>query len=92
MEGVRGTHTAKALAWVARQQRRWSGLIAYSGKSGERLLALPPGRWNEDIGHAATPTNPPDPDPERSDAMKPHESNGHTANARHDPSAENIDP
>jgi len=44
-------HTAKALAlalaWVARQQRRWAGLIAYSGKSGERLLALPPGRWNE---------------------------------------------
>jgi len=50
MEGVRA-HTAKALAlalaWVARSQRRWCGLIAYSGGSGERLLALPPGRWNE---------------------------------------------
>ena len=50
MEGAKA-HTAKALAlalaWVARQQRRWCGLIAYSGKSGERLLALPPGRWNE---------------------------------------------
>jgi uncharacterized protein with von Willebrand factor type A (vWA) domain len=50
MEGPRA-HTAKALAlalaWVARQQRRWAGLIAYSGKSGERLLALPPGRWDE---------------------------------------------
>ena len=50
MEGAK-VHTAKALAlalaWVARQQRRWCGLIAYSGKSGERLLALPPGRWNE---------------------------------------------
>ena len=50
MEGPRA-HTAKALAlalaWVARQQRRWCGLIAYSGGSGERLLALPPGRWNE---------------------------------------------
>lgn len=23
------------------------GVIAYSGKSGERLLALPPGRWDE---------------------------------------------
>ena len=50
MEGSKA-HTAKALAlalaWVARQQRRWAGLIAYSGKSGERLLALPPGRWNE---------------------------------------------
>ena len=45
MEGSKA-HTAKALAlalaWVARQQRRWAGLIAYSGKSGERLLALPP--------------------------------------------------
>jgi uncharacterized protein with von Willebrand factor type A (vWA) domain len=50
MEGPKA-HTAKALAlalaWVARQQRRWAGLIAYSGASGERLLALPPGRWNE---------------------------------------------
>ena len=50
MEGSKA-HTAKALAlalcWVARQQRRWAGLIAYSGKSGERLLALPPGRWDE---------------------------------------------
>jgi uncharacterized protein with von Willebrand factor type A (vWA) domain len=44
-------HTAKALAlalaWIARQQRRWCGLVAYSGDSGERLLALPPGRWDE---------------------------------------------
>jgi uncharacterized protein with von Willebrand factor type A (vWA) domain len=50
MEGGRA-HTAKALAlalaWVARQQRRWAGLIAYSGNSGERLLALPPSRWDE---------------------------------------------
>jgi uncharacterized protein with von Willebrand factor type A (vWA) domain len=50
MEGVRA-HTAKALAlalaWIARQQHRWCGLIAYSGGSGERLLALPPGRWDE---------------------------------------------
>ena len=50
MEGSKA-HTAKALAlalaWVARQQRRWAGLIAYSGGSGERLLALPPGRWDE---------------------------------------------
>ncbi|MBA4064851.1 MAG: hypothetical protein C0501_14285 [Isosphaera sp.] len=50
MEGPKA-HTAKALAlalaWVARAQRRWCGLIAYSGDSGERLLALPPGRWNE---------------------------------------------
>jgi uncharacterized protein with von Willebrand factor type A (vWA) domain len=50
MEGSK-VHTAKALAlalaWVARSQRRWCGLVAYSGGSGERLLALPPGRWDE---------------------------------------------
>jgi uncharacterized protein with von Willebrand factor type A (vWA) domain len=44
-------HTAKALAlamaWIARQQRRWCSLIAYSGNTGERLLPLPPGRWDE---------------------------------------------
>ena len=39
---------ALALAWIARRQRRWCGLVAYSGDSGERLLALPPGRWDED--------------------------------------------
>jgi uncharacterized protein with von Willebrand factor type A (vWA) domain len=60
-------HTAKALAlalaWVARRQRRWCALVAYSGDSGERLLALPPGRWDEHalmgwleqfIGHGST--------------------------------------
>ena len=50
MEGEKA-HTAKALAlalaWVARHQRRWCALVAYSGDSGERLLALPPGRWDE---------------------------------------------
>jgi uncharacterized protein with von Willebrand factor type A (vWA) domain len=50
MEGEKA-HAAKALAlalaWVARRQRRWAGLVAYSGDSGERLLALPPGRWDE---------------------------------------------
>jgi uncharacterized protein with von Willebrand factor type A (vWA) domain len=50
MEGGK-VHTAKALAlalaWVARSQKRWCGLVAYSGASGERLLTLPPGRWNE---------------------------------------------
>jgi uncharacterized protein with von Willebrand factor type A (vWA) domain len=44
-------HTAKALAlalaWIARRQRRWCALVAYSGDSGERLLPLPPGRWDE---------------------------------------------
>jgi uncharacterized protein with von Willebrand factor type A (vWA) domain len=44
-------HTAKALAlalaWIGRQQHRWIALVAYSGGSGERLLSLPPGRWNE---------------------------------------------
>ena len=50
MEGAK-IHTAKALAlalaWVARYQRRWCALVAYSGDSGERLLPLPPGRWDE---------------------------------------------
>ena len=50
MDGAK-VHTAKALAlalaWVARHQRRWCGLIAYSGNTGERLLALPPARWDE---------------------------------------------
>jgi uncharacterized protein with von Willebrand factor type A (vWA) domain len=44
-------HSAKALAlalaWVARHQRRWCALVAYSGDTGERLLPLPPGRWDE---------------------------------------------
>jgi uncharacterized protein with von Willebrand factor type A (vWA) domain len=44
-------HTAKALAlalaWVARHQKRWIALISYSGDTGERLLPLPPGRWDE---------------------------------------------
>ena len=44
-------HTAKALAlvlaWLARQQRRWAALVAYSGDTGERVLVLPPGRWDE---------------------------------------------
>ncbi len=50
MQGPKA-HAAKALAlalaWVARRQRRWVGLCAYSGDSGERLLALPPTRWDE---------------------------------------------
>lgn len=44
-------HAAKALAlalaWIARRQKRWCGLVAYSGDTGERLLVLPPGRWDE---------------------------------------------
>jgi uncharacterized protein with von Willebrand factor type A (vWA) domain len=50
MEGEKA-HTAKALAlalaWVARRQKRWCALVAYSGDTGERLLPLPPGRWDE---------------------------------------------
>lgn len=38
---------ALGLAWVAGRQRRWVGLVAYSGDSGERLLTLPPGRWDD---------------------------------------------
>jgi len=50
MQGEKA-HTAKALglalAWIARHQKRWCALVAYSGDSGERLLALPSGRWDE---------------------------------------------
>lgn len=52
MYGEKG-HTAKALAlamaWVARHQRRWCGLVAYSGDTGQRVLALPPARWDEGL-------------------------------------------
>lgn len=50
MSGERN-HAAKALAlalaWIARQQKRWCALIAYSGDSGERILPLPLGKWDE---------------------------------------------
>jgi uncharacterized protein with von Willebrand factor type A (vWA) domain len=50
MSGQR-VHTAKALAlamaWIARKQKRWCALVAYSGDTGERILPLPPGKWNE---------------------------------------------
>jgi uncharacterized protein with von Willebrand factor type A (vWA) domain len=50
MEGE-PNHASKALALaiarVARRQKRWCALVAYSGDSGERLLPLPPGRWDE---------------------------------------------
>jgi len=39
---------ALALAWIARQQRRFCGLVAYSGETGHRLLPLPVGRWDEE--------------------------------------------
>lgn len=43
--------TAKALAgglaYLARQQKRWCALVDYSGDTGQKVLALPPGRWNE---------------------------------------------
>jgi len=38
---------ALTLAWIARKQNRWCGLVAYSGESGHRVLALPPERWNQ---------------------------------------------
>lgn len=38
---------ALSLAWIARQQKRWCAIVAYSGESGERIIALPPGRWDE---------------------------------------------
>jgi uncharacterized protein with von Willebrand factor type A (vWA) domain len=38
---------ALAMAWIAGRQKRWCALVAYSGGTGERLLKLPPGRWDE---------------------------------------------
>ena len=38
---------ALTLAWIARQQGRWCGLVAFSGGSGHRVLSLPPERWNQ---------------------------------------------
>jgi len=40
---------ALALAWIARQQKRWCVLVAYSGDSGERILPLPVGKWDEEL-------------------------------------------
>ena len=37
---------ALTLAWIARKQGRWCGLVAFSGGTGHRVLALPPERWN----------------------------------------------
>ena len=45
--------TAKAIgltmAYIAKQQRRWCGLIAYSGETGSRLLQLKPSKWDETL-------------------------------------------
>ena len=38
---------ALTLAWIARRQGRWCGLVAFSGGSGHRVLALPPSKWNQ---------------------------------------------
>jgi uncharacterized protein with von Willebrand factor type A (vWA) domain len=38
---------ALTLAWIARKQGRWCGLVAFSGGTGHRVLALPPGKWNQ---------------------------------------------
>jgi len=43
--------TAKALAltlaWMAKRQKRWCALVAFSGGSEGRVLALPPGKWDD---------------------------------------------
>ena len=38
---------ALTLSWIARKQGRWCGLVAFSGGTGHRVLALPPGKWNQ---------------------------------------------
>lgn len=42
---------ALSMAWIARHQKRWCGLIAYSGNSGERLLNLSPRGGSQDELH-----------------------------------------
>ena len=50
---MRGTKIEQAkgialtFAWLARQQNRWCALVAFSGGATGRLLALPPGKWDE---------------------------------------------
>lgn len=50
MQGTKG-ETAKAIAlamaWIARQQKRWCALVAFSGGTEGRRLELVPGQWNE---------------------------------------------
>jgi uncharacterized protein with von Willebrand factor type A (vWA) domain len=38
---------ALTLAYFARKQGRWCGLVAFSGGTGHRVLSLPPERWNQ---------------------------------------------
>jgi len=38
---------ALALAWVARQQKRWCALVGYSGGTDGNVLILPPNKWGE---------------------------------------------
>jgi uncharacterized protein with von Willebrand factor type A (vWA) domain len=38
---------ALSLAWIARQQKRWCAIVAYSGDTGQRVIQLPPGRWDD---------------------------------------------
>lgn len=38
---------ALAMAWVARHQGRWCGLVSYSDAHSGKFLALPPGKWDE---------------------------------------------
>ena len=38
---------ALTLAWIAKRQGRWCGLVAFSGGSGHRVLAFPPNKWNQ---------------------------------------------
>jgi uncharacterized protein with von Willebrand factor type A (vWA) domain len=51
MEDADRIHQAKALAlamaWVARHQRRWCCLLAWSSKGQRRHIVLPPGGWDE---------------------------------------------
>lgn len=39
---------AMAMAWVARQQKRWCAMVSFSGTSEGHWVALPPDRWDSE--------------------------------------------
>ena len=53
-----GPHCQHGLRWPGSPGSRSAGaLVAYSGDSGERLLALPPGRWDETASWTGSATS-----------------------------------
>lgn len=82
---------ARVLALGCRTPRLTPGKAVVGEGDGVTVLAAP---LDPDLAVRSERHEPPtsEPNPERSNAMKPHETNGHTANGRHDPPAELLDP